>query len=206
MNLVAAMFRFVSSSLNVESETNLSFLGGEEGEGKLKKEEGYSFFVHDRKTLYVRRTLDLGRIHICHLAALFVLNDRKFPCALYNPVSVSYNLKFKPQQRVSCVSEPYIHSVPPYLTGLRITPYFRVKSLKLKATKYNLFRQFLLIFFGLLHGSAILGRCRGASSTVELTYPHADYPDRLGPSGKFIEDSTTLIALKLPVMESGRLQ
>jgi hypothetical protein len=49
MNLVAAMFRFVSSSPNVDSETNLSFLGGVggEGEGKLKKEEGYSFFVHN---------------------------------------------------------------------------------------------------------------------------------------------------------------
>jgi hypothetical protein len=76
----------------------------------------------------VRRIVDLGRIHIYHLVALFVLNDRKFPCALYNPVSVSYNLKPNPRQCVLCVFEPYNHSVPPYLTGLRITPYFRVKA------------------------------------------------------------------------------
>jgi hypothetical protein len=121
------------------------------GEWKLKKEEGYSFFVHNWKTLYVRRTVDLGRIHICHLVALFVLNHRNFPCALYNPVSVSYNLKPNPKQCVLCVSEPYIHSVPPYLTGLRIAPYFRVKAQKLKPTNYHLFRKFLLIFFSLLH-------------------------------------------------------
>jgi len=49
MNLVAAMFRFVSCSVNVESETNLFFVGGVGGEGeeKLKKEEGFSFFVHN---------------------------------------------------------------------------------------------------------------------------------------------------------------
>jgi hypothetical protein len=49
MNLVAAMFRFVSCCPNVVSETNLFFLGGVggEGEGKLKKEEGFSFFVHN---------------------------------------------------------------------------------------------------------------------------------------------------------------
>jgi len=43
MNLVAAVFRFMSKSPNVESETNLSFLGGiGSGRiGKLKKEERY---------------------------------------------------------------------------------------------------------------------------------------------------------------------
>jgi nicotinamide mononucleotide (NMN) deamidase PncC len=39
MNLVAAMFRFVSSSPNVESETSLSFLGGVGGEGGRKAKE-----------------------------------------------------------------------------------------------------------------------------------------------------------------------
>jgi len=38
------------------------------------------------------------------------------------------------------------------------------------------------------------------------TYPHAGYPDRLGPSGKFVDSSTELIALKLPVMESSTVQ
>jgi hypothetical protein len=39
MNLDAAVFRFVSSSPNVESETNLSFHGGEGGEGGMKAKE-----------------------------------------------------------------------------------------------------------------------------------------------------------------------
>jgi hypothetical protein len=34
MNLVPALFRLVFSSPIVESETNLSFLGGEGGEGR----------------------------------------------------------------------------------------------------------------------------------------------------------------------------
>jgi len=38
------------------------------------------------------------------------------------------------------------------------------------------------------------------------TYPHAGCPDRLGPSGKFGENSTKLITLKLPVMDSSTVQ
>jgi len=34
------------------------------------------------------------------------------------------------------------------------------------------------------------------------TYPHAGYPDRLGHSGKFVENSSKLIALKLLVIGS----
>jgi hypothetical protein len=42
--------------------------------------------------------------------------------------------------------------------------------------------------------------------TVEIHLSGRWLPDRLGPSGKFVENSTELLALKLPVIGSGKVQ
>jgi len=38
------------------------------------------------------------------------------------------------------------------------------------------------------------------------TNPDAGYPDRLGPSGKFVENSAQLTCLKLPVIVTSTVQ
>jgi hypothetical protein len=46
-----------------------------------------------------------------------------------------------------------------------------------------------------LHGE--IGKCRRIPLILTLVIRIADYPDRLGPSGKFVENSTKLTFLEI---------
>jgi hypothetical protein len=51
----------------------------------------------------------------------------------------------------------------------------------------------LFMVCGIFLSSLTLTQCNS-------NHPEAAYPDRLGPSGNFIENSTSKLALKLPVI------